>query len=196
MNKIIEQPTKSELNNQARYRLKHMLAYDADFEKVLRIGKVPTTTLTCRPIMDDLFIKIEVKDKQLSISGVIGPMKSGNARGGCGQIDMEFAHRNPKDDDKRYSDPITHSQIEFAKGWTVEMWWDLLDAWKEWHLNDLQSACEHQRAKGLTYDKAPLDKCKKCGWKLGNGWRTKPVPVAVIEFLRELPDTDKKPAWV
>ncbi len=52
-----------------------------------------------------LFAKIEIDNGKLSISGVIGPMKSGNARGGCGQIDMEFAHRNPAHDDQRYNPP-------------------------------------------------------------------------------------------
>jgi hypothetical protein len=43
------------------------------------------------------------EDGRFSISGVIGPLPSGNALGGCGQIDMEFAHRNDNDNDKRYS---------------------------------------------------------------------------------------------
>ena len=54
----------------------------------------------------DIFCKITLDNGRLSISGVIGPKSNGNARGGCGQIDMEFMHRNAADNDTRYSDQI------------------------------------------------------------------------------------------
>lgn len=104
--------------------------------KVMRIGKGPD---------GDIFIKATVKDGKLSISGVIGPTANGNCRGGCGQIDMEFMHRNPAHDDKRYFDPIPPDQIRFAPGWNAERWFDLLEIWHDWHLNDMRAGCEHQR---------------------------------------------------
>lgn len=79
------------------------------------------------------------------MSGVMGPTDSGNCIGSCGQIDMGFAHRNPADDDKRYSSPIKPENIRFAPGWSRKQWFDLLDVWKRWHLNDMQAGCEHQR---------------------------------------------------
>lgn len=93
-----------------------------------------------------IFCKAEIEDGKLSISGVIGPLASGNALGGCGQIDMEFQHRNPQDDDTRYSSPIPAASIKYAKGWDAEKWLDFLDIWKAWHLNDMTAGCEHQEA--------------------------------------------------
>lgn len=104
--------------------------------KVMRIGKGPD---------GNIFIKATVKDGKLSISGVIGPTANGNCRGGCGQIDMEFMHRNPAHNDKRYSDPIPPEEIRFAPGWDAEKWFDLLEIWHDWHLNDMRAGCEHQK---------------------------------------------------
>jgi len=92
-----------------------------------------------------IYVKAEYKEGKLSISGVIGPLRSGNCLGGCGQIDMEFSHKNPEDNDKRYDHPTTPEEISFATGWDKEKWFDLLDIWKEYHLNDMQAECEHQR---------------------------------------------------
>ena len=95
----------------------------------------------------DVYCKVEFKDDKLSISGVIAPLPNGNALGGCGQIDMEFEHRNPADNDKRYADNlIMADDIKFAKGWDKEKRFDFLEVWKNWHLNDMQAGCEHQRA--------------------------------------------------
>ena len=85
----------------------------------------------------NVFIKAKIKDGELSISGVIGPMHSG-------QIDMEFAHRNPMDNDKRTRDLIKPEDIKFAPGWTADLWYDLLDIWHKWHLNHMHAGCEHQ----------------------------------------------------
>ena len=99
----------------------------------------------------------------LSISGTEGPMVSGNARGSSLQIDMGYAHRDPKDNDKRESVyTLKHpGDLRFAKGWTADMWLDLLDIWKTWHLKDIES-----------------------------------VPAPVIDSIKQLPDTDRKPNWV
>jgi len=101
-------------------------------KRVFRIGKY-TPSWRKRPA--DIFIKAEVKEGELTISGVIGPLPSGNAVGGCGQINMEFAHRDPDDNDKRYDYPIQPEAITFAPGWDREKWLDLLDIWERWHLN-------------------------------------------------------------
>jgi hypothetical protein len=231
----------------------------------------------------DIFIKIEwnAEKGNLSLSGVIGPVRGGNANGGAGQIDMEFAHRNPADNDDRYSKPIQPKNITFAPGWTADLWLDLLDIWKRWHLNDMQAGCEHQRAEGwgkkkvkiahlkLNWDlagktrsniermyKAQIEEtgkaritedertllnlpyfrevpeeqvsqyadyyeverieekstnwvketehpegvlskpCPVCGYKYGSAWLREEVPADVLEWLSELPDTDRQPAWV
>lgn len=146
-----------------------------------------------------MFAKIELKDGKLSISGVIGPTRYGNAMGGCGQIDMEFDHKNPAHNDKRYGQPTKASELRFAPGWNTERWYKFLEAWKLWHLNDLHAGCEHQRALGWEdegYDKHPSEACPTCGYKFGSAWNKVDVPVNVLNFLRGLPVTDRQPAWV
>lgn len=124
---------------------------DSDFTKVLLIGTVPS------PIeYVSVFCKVQYLDGDLSISGIVGPTRGGNAIGGCGQIDMEFAHRNPADNDKRYSSPIPPAAIRFADGWNVGLWLTFLDIWKQYHLNDLRPGCEHQEAAGWGKDEIEL----------------------------------------
>lgn len=110
--------------------------------KIIRIGSVLAPGKQF--LRHDVFCKVRIEEGKLSITGVIGPTKDGNAAGGSGQIDMEFAHRNPADNDRRYSMPIMPSQIQFAPGWTGDRWLDFLDIWHNWHLNDTCAACEHQ----------------------------------------------------
>lgn len=143
-----------------------------------------------------VFCKIEYKDGKLSIMGVHGPLASGNAMGGCGQIDMEFDHLYKEDNDPRYSNPVKASSLRFAKGWRRSDWYKFLDYWKKWHLNDLHAECEHQEAIGITYAKDPNNICDVCGYKIGSAWTKREVPQEVIDFLFSLPDTDRIPAWV
>jgi len=184
-------------------------------EKVVRVGTIEGHSLFC---------SIKFKGGRLSISGVIGPRKDGNCWGGCGQIDMEFAHRNPEDNDYRYSSPTKPEEITFAPGWDAEKWLDFLDVWKHWHLNDMRPGCEHQKdwgKKKLTVSRDSMwDGCKTeikmsgwvypkehpegelmkpcpvCGYKYGSAWLKEEVPVEVLEFLGSLPPTDRQPAWV
>lgn len=48
-------------------------------------------------------------------------------------------------------------------------------------------------------DKHPLGiltkPCPVCGYKWGSAWLYEPLPENVIEWLKNLPDTDKTPAW-
>lgn len=111
-----------------------------------------------------IFCKIKIKGGKLSISGVIGPTNNGNSRGGCGQIDMEFEHRNERDNDERYSDLIKASDITFTPGWNSEIWFDFLDTWKQYHLNDMRASCEHQRAQG--WDEMAREKVTIHTWRL------------------------------
>ena len=90
-----------------------------DFEKVIHPG---------RGRDGEVFCKIKFADGRLSITGVEGPMKNGNARGGCGQITI---------------DP---SVIEPARGWTPNLIGAFRAIWEAWHLNDMRAGCEHQRA--------------------------------------------------
>lgn len=149
-----------------------------------------------------IYTEAKVKDRELSISGVIGPLQSGNALGGCGQIDMEFAHRNEKDNDKRYDTLITPEEINFADGWDTEKWFDLLDIWKRWHLNNMRAGCEHQRELGWTYEEYhdpktfKGDECPICGYSIGSNWLKEELPESIVTTIQAFPTADKNPAWV
>lgn len=183
-------------------------------DKVIRLGTVPTHRIaqtTC-----DVFAKIDFANGKLSISGVEGPRKNGDAYGSCGQIVIH----------------LQAAAITPAPGWTVELISRFFDAWRRWHLNDMRAGCEHQRAE--KWDKRPIDPakplrtygkhypgqhsaswnmltwitrakhpegllsqpCPTCGYKYGSAWLHEEVPTAVLEFLSSLPDSDKTPAWI
>ena len=76
------------------------------------------------------FAKIEYNGGRLSITGVIGPTKSGKSRGSGGQCVDEIRSGTP------------------VKGWTSDMLERFCDTWDRWHLNDLRPECEHQRELG------------------------------------------------
>jgi hypothetical protein len=66
----------------------------------------------------------------------------------------------------------------------------LREIWKNWHLNDMQAGCEHQRERGWTsYDLHPSEPCPVCGYKYGTAWLRKDVPADVIAELRDLAAT-------
>ena len=109
----------------------------------------------------NVYCKIEFTDGKLSISGVVGPHTSGNCVGSCGQIDMGFWHKNPKHNDKRYTNLVKPCDIDFADGWSESMWLNFLEYWKLYHLNDMQPACEHQRQ---LWDMKKEVKVIKYGW--------------------------------
>ena len=165
-----------------------------NFTKVVRVGTTPAGRS-----MASLFCKVKFEDGKLSITGVIGPTPGGNARGGCGQIDMEFEHRDSAHNDSRYTSRVKPSEMKFAKGWSADLWLDFLAIWKVWHLNDMKPGCEHQRALGWEqdgYDKHPSEPCPTCGYKFGSSWLRVDVPADVLAKLKALPNADKQPAWV
>jgi hypothetical protein len=187
--------------------------------KIINPGKVPVRGLEQK---HNMFIKIEIENGKLSISGVIGPRHDGNAYGGCGQIDMEFLHPtcHQDDDDPRTTNPIRPDEIVFSEEWDKNKWGHLLNVWSKWHLNDLRAGCEHQEqekwnkiklddSKPLTQDNMAIWKtpdehprglltssCRYCGYKYGTSWRMEQLPQDVINFLESLPETKIKPAWV
>ncbi len=112
--------------------------------KIMRIGTIQINEQSAEQA--NVYFKAEFKGGKFSMSGVVGPLSSGNCLGGCGQINMEFKHRNNEDDDKRYNKLITPQDITFAPGWDKEKLFDVLDIWEKWHLNDMQAACEHQQS--------------------------------------------------
>jgi hypothetical protein len=174
-----------------------------EIRKVVRPGTVPTYGGGRMSV----FVEIGYRDGRLSLSGVEGPNRSGNATGGCGQIDMGYAHRDPADDDTRYDAPTPARAFNFAPGWDRATWLELLDVWKRWHLNDMRAGCEHQRALGWKYDthrdpdqEAPGYPhvglpCPECGYRIGSAWLREEVPAEVLDFLEGLPETDRPYPW-
>lgn len=82
------------------------------------------------------FCKIQFENGRLSITGVIGPMPSGDCRGGAGQcVD---AIREGCHCDK----------------WTQEMLNKFCSIWDEWHLNDMRPYCKPYPVCGYQYGHA------------------------------------------
>lgn len=175
------------------------------FERQLLLGRHPD---------GKVWVKVEWDGTRLSLTGEIGPTPSGNASGGCGQIDDELAAID-----------------EFAAGWDADLVARLAGTWRRWHLNDMRAGCEHQRAAG--WHERPIDPakpttsygrhfpgqsqdswnllgwvrpdehpdgllgkpCDECGYRYGTAWLTEAVPADVIERLAALPATEQTHPW-
>lgn len=169
-----------------------------DFKKIVRVG----TSKTIGGRGYSIYCNIELKNGRLSISGVEGPLESGNCLGACGQIDMHEWNIN-----------------KYAPGWSDELVKKFRQVWAKWHLNDFQAGTPEQmkyieelKSTGWKYDYAEACKeLKKVGlyevpdpregfegqsYKYGSSWLKKELPIEVIRFLISLPDSDKQPAWV
>lgn len=165
-----------------------------NFTKIIR----PGTTTTWNRRFISVFCTIKYQDGRLSITGVEGPLPSGNALGGCGQIEMGM-------------DAVYMGDFRFAPGWTAELFAEFLAVWRRWHLNDTragtpeQMACLdthiYQRSYGdyylwaknvLAYAKLdPVILPDGTEYYYGTRWLFEPVPEDVLEFLVNLPDADK-----
>jgi len=152
------------------------------------------------------YATVTIEDGALSISGVIGPRANGDAWGGCGQIDGELRAA------------VERGDIADAPSWLPQ----LLDIWRQWHMNHMRAGCEHQR--DAEWNKRPIDPsrplnyyigrtwnmlvcvtrkehpegllsepCPVCGYKYGSAWLREELPADVITFLESLPETDKLP---
>ncbi len=141
------------------------------------------------------YCRIKFDDGRLSISGVQGPLISGNARGSCGQIRDSLS-----------------DFTEYAPGWSPSMIKRFRQVWKDWHLNDCTAGSPKQEAFlrdnpiKAVYPDSHYDLASKAladvglnpddDYKYGSAWLTREVPDDVIAYLAALPDTDKTPAWV
>lgn len=95
-------------------------------KKIIRLG----TKEIAPHNFGSVFCEITYEKGKLSIHGVIAPTRGGNSKGGCGQIQNSIL-------------PI----YKYAPGWTYGMAKKFIATWNEWHLNDMQAGCEHQRAR-------------------------------------------------
>lgn len=143
-------------------------------DKVVRLG----TAKTDGGRSYSVYAHITLKSGALSITGVEGPLSSGNCLGSCGQI------------------VASRPSIAPAPGWTRRGIAEFWATWDRWHLNDMRAGCEHQRALGWTAKDHLSEPCPTCGYRFGTKWITEEVPAYVIDYLEALPNTDKTPAWV
>ena len=109
-----------------------------NFKKVSRIGMAKTYGGRSYSV----FVEIEYKDHELTIHGVEGPTREGNCLGGCGQINMS----------------LKSEELRPVNGWDRPMLAKFFDIWDRWHLNNMRSGCEHQRAEWDTKKKVTLYK--------------------------------------
>lgn len=165
-----------------------------NLRKVVRLG----TVLLYGKKRASVYAEIKYDGKRLSICGVEGPLPSGNALGGCGQI----------------NDSLDPAEIKPAPGWTQAEIARFLGVWKRWHLNDLTTGTpvqeEYLRANPVSavYPVSRYEvECKALaavglnpdpsnGYVYGTSWLVEEVPAEVIEYLAGLPNTDQTPAWV
>ena len=124
-----------------------------------------------------VYCKIEFDGKKLSISGVEGPLRGGNAIGSCGQIDMHLG---------------VGADITPAPEWTSDKIAAFLAIWERWHLNDMRAGCEHQRAAW-----EPEKKLTLVTWRLTSDALTQQTKVKreVDEMIREHGSLDKLAPW-
>lgn len=108
-----------------------------DFKRIVRLGSLP------HPYAEEhlgrrmnIFCKVELKDGRLSISGVEGPLNSGNAIGSCGQIDMHLREAGGLDGFKP------------APEWSLSKVRHFLEVWDRWHLNDMRAYDSEMQAAG------------------------------------------------
>ena len=158
----------------------------SDFTKVVFIGTRAVYNRRAK-----VFCSIKFEGGRLSITGVEGPMSSGNAIGSCGQIDVAYS---------------ADDEWSFAAGWNPAVLSRFAERWSRWHLNDMRAGSPRQeeflRKNGHGgYDAAiasltvaglqPDD-----GYRYGSAWLNEEVPEEVLAELRNLPDSDLQPAWV
>ena len=168
----------------------------SNFTKIIRLATTSRYERVC-----SIFCKIEFKDGKLSISGVEGPLKSGNAIGSCGQIEMHLKDEQPSLTPVNGIDRATMAKF--------------FNVWDRWHLNDMKAGDDEQEQflrdnpmskESYSYPKSYYDAaCAHLaahglnphnGYSYGHAWKHEDVPAEVLEFLQSLPDTDVQPAWV
>lgn len=118
-----------------------------NFTKVVNPGSQPEWSHTHRKFTPaSVFCKIVFKDKKLSITGVVGPLSNGDARGSCGQIYDSIRIAEDKNG-------------EFNPPWDAPTLAKFIDIWKNYHLNDMKPYTPEMKAAGWdTIAKTPINK--------------------------------------
>lgn len=143
----------------------------------------------------NVFCRIKISyNGRLSITGVVGPLRSGKCRGSCGQI----------------ADELVDPTLKLNKGWNPELVKSFLGVWERWHLNDMRAGTPAQedflRPLGLSGYGDMCEALKEAGlytvehegmpYRYGQGWLKEELPPHIRAFLASLPDSKITPAWV
>lgn len=100
-----------------------------DFTKTINPAMVPAYDLLGRPGLVRLWVKVEYKGGRLSITGVEGPKRNGDAHGNCGQCGV-------------------HPEATPTHGYTTADLERLRLVWDLWHLNDCRPYSAAMKAAG------------------------------------------------
>lgn len=145
--------------------------------------------------------RISYTDGRLSITGVHGPKRNGDTFGSCGQIRLEALDFN-----------------SFDTGWTQERVNMFASIWKRFHLNDMKAGSPAQEfylqnnpiEDPLNYFDAASEALESAGlnpdpyytihngkpYKYGTTWLSMDVPEWALQWLHDLPQTERDYAWV
>lgn len=81
---------------------------------------------------------------------------------------------------------------KLERPWTAEQLADLLEIWKEWHLNDTTAGCAHQTPVyaedqyGRNVPSLELTPpCPETGYRYGHAWLIRTLPADVLARVRE-----------
>lgn len=64
------------------------------------------------------------------------------------------------------------------------------ELWEQYHLNDLNAGCKHQRKLNWTYEQHPSEPCPTCGYKMGTDWRYNKIDQKDLTAICLLLDID------
>ena len=140
----------------------------------MRIG----TTTTPGGAHVSFWVRVSWDGTRLSFVGAEGPTRNGGCVGSLGQC--------PK---------VLGRIYRFGPWWNEERAAYLSALWDEWHFNDVQASCFHQRTLGWTWKTHPMQPCPVCGYVLGSKWNRREVPQEVLLAISELPDADRPCPW-
>lgn len=103
--------------------------------------------------------------ERLSITGEI---RKGRRVESCGQITLG---------------PIDTTD----SAWNAQDVATLRQIWADWHLNDMNAACDHMTVrKGGDYDANKHQVCAESGYKYGSAWLYRPIPSHILKEVKRL----------
>lgn len=150
-----------------------------------------------------IFCKIIFAGGCLSITGVEGPLPSGNCLGSCGQI----------------VDGLEVAIVNRSPGWSPRMVARFVAYWRRWHFNGMRAGSPRQsdylrkHPISVVFPESRYEKERQAltdaglnpdteynrdgePYAYGSAWLHEDVPDSVLAWLRALPDTPVIPAWV